>query len=262
MSYLNDHIQNMEKQELNAKKALIKLNRFSPIDFFSYHRHSKNDLLSSYVSHSNITKKFIETNKAVTFAHSKGIFLDKGVYKLADLSGPSGSQTRFDLVDNNNTYVVILKGTHYDEAFIFEMDTSKVDKSALSIENLWNCANYLITEERLNLEISATSPFNYFYTQKNLSETHSTSSASEREKKKYVFQLPHKIVFLTERELSILKKISEVKPNRIIASELGLSIKTVENYFENLKNKMSISTRWDLAYLYQNSIYSINKDKP
>ena len=52
---------------------------------------------------------------------------------------------------------------------------------------------------------------------------------------------------LTEKELMVLKYISEGKTNQAIAYELGISTKTVEKYIETILRKLDVSTRVEAA---------------
>ena len=53
---------------------------------------------------------------------------------------------------------------------------------------------------------------------------------------------------LTDRELQVLKSIGAGHPNRQIAAELSLSVKTIEAYRERIKYKMGFSTGSDLVH--------------
>ena len=52
---------------------------------------------------------------------------------------------------------------------------------------------------------------------------------------------PHKV--LTSREIEVLTRIAEGKINRVIASELGLSQKTVDRHVSNIFDKLAVSSR-------------------
>jgi DNA-binding NarL/FixJ family response regulator len=48
------------------------------------------------------------------------------------------------------------------------------------------------------------------------------------------------VVELTDRERQVLQLIAEGNPNKLVAMELEISIKTVEKHRQNLMNKLSI----------------------
>jgi DNA-binding CsgD family transcriptional regulator len=62
---------------------------------------------------------------------------------------------------------------------------------------------------------------------------------------------------LSDRELQIFQLIGASIPNRDIATQLGISVKTVETHRENLKNKLGIQDGHDLkdaASFFVNSL--------
>jgi DNA-binding NarL/FixJ family response regulator len=62
------------------------------------------------------------------------------------------------------------------------------------------------------------------------------------------------MIKLTERELSVIKLISEGKKNKEIAKELYLSVHTIKAILEKIYNKTGIHNRVLLAlYAYQES---------
>lgn len=52
---------------------------------------------------------------------------------------------------------------------------------------------------------------------------------------------------LTDRELQVFKRLGEGRSSREIARHLGLSIKTVESYRENIKRKMNLKNSSELV---------------
>lgn len=78
---------------------------------------------------------------------------------------------------------------------------------------------------------------------------HSRESVSKAEK---ILQLAAK---LSSRELDCLRYLLETKTAKETAFELGISFRTVEYYFENIKNKLGCSTKKELfalARLFEN----------
>lgn len=55
------------------------------------------------------------------------------------------------------------------------------------------------------------------------------------------------IALLTDREKTVLKSVAQGKPNREIAAELHLSVKTIETYREHLKYKLGLATAAELG---------------
>ena len=51
---------------------------------------------------------------------------------------------------------------------------------------------------------------------------------------------------ITKREVDILRYYYKGKPAREVAETLGLSIRTIEHYLENIKDKLLCATRSDL----------------
>ena len=51
---------------------------------------------------------------------------------------------------------------------------------------------------------------------------------------------------LSDRELGVFRLIGAGKSTRDIADHLNLSVKTVESYRENIKNKLGIDTATEL----------------
>lgn len=54
-------------------------------------------------------------------------------------------------------------------------------------------------------------------------------------------------VYLTPRELDVLRLIAQGKFNKEIACELGVSIKTVEKHIANVFAKLNVSSRTEAA---------------
>ncbi len=52
---------------------------------------------------------------------------------------------------------------------------------------------------------------------------------------------------LTDREFQIFQLIGQGQQNRVIAENLQISVKTVENYRERIKNKLHLASAADLA---------------
>ena len=60
---------------------------------------------------------------------------------------------------------------------------------------------------------------------------------------------------LTDRELQVLRLVATGKTNRVIASKLGISVKTVARHLSNIFNKLDLSSRAAAtAYAYQHQL--------
>jgi len=60
---------------------------------------------------------------------------------------------------------------------------------------------------------------------------------------------------LTRREIEVLGLVATGKTNRLIATELGLSEKTVDRHLSNIFNKLAVSSRVAAtAYAFQNGL--------
>lgn len=60
---------------------------------------------------------------------------------------------------------------------------------------------------------------------------------------------------LTRREIEVLRLVATGKTNRLIATELGLSEKTVDRHLSNIFNKLAVSSRAAAtAYAFQNGL--------
>ncbi len=71
----------------------------------------------------------------------------------------------------------------------------------------------------------------------------------ERKHKIRVDEVLNRIERLTPRELEVMKFVLRSKQNKVIASELGISIKTVELHRANLMNKMQATSSTELVRL-------------
>jgi DNA-binding CsgD family transcriptional regulator len=57
---------------------------------------------------------------------------------------------------------------------------------------------------------------------------------------------------LTAREKEVINLIAQGKGNREIATELGIQVKTVKNYINNIYSKLQVKSRYDvIAYLFK-----------
>ncbi|VAW70614.1 Two-component transcriptional response regulator, LuxR family [hydrothermal vent metagenome] len=73
------------------------------------------------------------------------------------------------------------------------------------------------------------------------------SDRDNREQRSKVTTIQHRINRLTPREYEVMAFILNSKQNKIIASDLGISIKTVELHRANLMNKMGASSSTELV---------------
>jgi len=71
----------------------------------------------------------------------------------------------------------------------------------------------------------------------------------KREHQHKVDKIQNRIKRLTPRESEVMKFVLNSKQNKIIASELGISIKTVELHRANLMSKMNVSSPTELVRL-------------
>ncbi len=58
-----------------------------------------------------------------------------------------------------------------------------------------------------------------------------------------------RIKSLTDRESQVLQRMAYASPNRSIAEELGISVKTVERHQENMKGKLHLQSNFELKSL-------------
>ena len=61
--------------------------------------------------------------------------------------------------------------------------------------------------------------------------------------------LPGPAATLTEREVDVLRLLSEGKPNKRIAAELGLGVRTVEGYVSTALGKLGVTSRTEAALM-------------
>ncbi len=76
-----------------------------------------------------------------------------------------------------------------------------------------------------------------------------TCDRYKREQQHKVDNIQGRINRLTPREHEVMKFVLNAKQNKIIASELGISIKTVELHRANLMNKMNAASSTELVKL-------------
>ncbi len=72
---------------------------------------------------------------------------------------------------------------------------------------------------------------------------------NDREQQHKVEKIKHKIKKLTPREYEVMRFVLNAKQNKIIASELSISIKTVELHRANLMSKMEVTSSTQLVRL-------------
>ena len=56
---------------------------------------------------------------------------------------------------------------------------------------------------------------------------------------------------LTEREREVLQRVASGRPNKLIADELGISVRTVEVHRARVFEKMDVKSAVELAQLLQ-----------
>jgi DNA-binding NarL/FixJ family response regulator len=57
--------------------------------------------------------------------------------------------------------------------------------------------------------------------------------------------------FFTERQAAVVEKLSQGKPNKIIAYELDMQESTVKVHIRNIMRKLKATNRTEVAFLYQ-----------
>ncbi len=75
------------------------------------------------------------------------------------------------------------------------------------------------------------------------------SDRDKRESQVKVDDIQHRINRLTPREHEVMKLVLQSRQNKVIASELGISIKTVELHRANLMTKMNVTSPTELVRL-------------
>jgi len=75
--------------------------------------------------------------------------------------------------------------------------------------------------------------------------------ARDRERRAQRRQLAERLAALTERERGVLERVLEGKPNKVIAAELDISVKTVEVHRARVMEKMGVDS---VAELVQRTI--------
>jgi len=73
---------------------------------------------------------------------------------------------------------------------------------------------------------------------------------SRKRDQKFVTEAKHRLAQLTPRELEISEKLVEGKANKIVAFELGISIRTVETHRARILSKMQVRSLADLVKLF------------
>ncbi len=76
-----------------------------------------------------------------------------------------------------------------------------------------------------------------------------TCDRNSREQQHRVDKIMYRINRLTPRESEVMNFVLNAKQNKTIASELGISIKTVELHRSNLMNKMNVTSPTELVRL-------------
>jgi len=72
---------------------------------------------------------------------------------------------------------------------------------------------------------------------------------NKREQQSKIDKIKNRIDHLTPRETEVMKFVLSAKQNKIIAAELGISIKTVELHRANLMSKMNVNSPTELVRL-------------
>jgi len=78
----------------------------------------------------------------------------------------------------------------------------------------------------------------------------SERSKNQNQEEEFAAQSKALLAKLTVREAEIAEKLVEGKPNKIIAFELGISIRTVETHRARVLSKMDVRSLADLVRIY------------
>lgn len=77
------------------------------------------------------------------------------------------------------------------------------------------------------------------------------SSARQLERRQHKDAMQRKVADLTERERDVMRLVVEGLPNKLIADQLGISVRTVEVHRSRVFEKMNVKSAVELANLLQ-----------
>lgn len=146
------------------------------------------------------------------------------------MPGMTGLEFHEKLISNNINIPVIYMTGHGDVPLAVEA----MEKGAIT---------FLEKPLEMNLLTAAiTSAFN----------KHAKKSSAKKNKQKSVGELEYKtrIDSLTAREIEVLKQIVDGKLNKVVALDLGISVKTVELHRSRVMAKMHAHTATELVKMY------------
>ena len=137
----------------------------------------------------------------------------------------------------SNSYLLVKNNIGSSECFFLEVDRSQADLQPVSSEDLKRYASLLKQKHLKDFEKAKKTAYAYKRIGKKVEPSkRKTSEESD---------------FLTPKQKVVLELIARTYPNREIAAQMNISVKTVEGYLERLKNILNVETRWELADKYR-----------
>lgn len=262
------HVSISRKSQLDA---LVKpLFNFTDIKYFGYNRYYKNQKWIGIYTDITAPKIELESGGGPLYVDEKGSILESGTYFHCDLkdllkcnvSNPTVekyfAQEKSDPGKKvlTNAVLIVRKGLAYDEGFYFSMMSEKEAARAyfyqLDADLKRYCFYFLQKGKKLIEEAEANRiRYNVFPPEQRTENSSLIKFSDAIDVQKFSVSTDFGDIFLSRQELKCLKLLAKGCQHNDIANVLDIQVKTVESYLENIKNKLSVSTRAEAIAHYE-----------
>lgn len=252
--------------------TLFKQTKFS---YFAYNRVYSGGKSFGLYSDNELVEQIFSKGMGISYVDKEGVVLPAGTYLGRNIPFYVRKFIGSPLVDDyfsnlppklqdgpntNSGVLMINKQSHYDEIYFFNSNICENHAPAFYLNHQKTMQNFICYFRYSNDKI-LTEGKNYrtaLPLLKSVKDPFCTQSFIEIDKIGFCISLPFGDVKLGVRESMCLRFLAQGHPNREIAERMILTVKTIENYVEKLKNKLNCRSRADLAKLFQESMYARN----
>ncbi len=270
------HLDLAQRYENKIKSICKPVFDNTEIHYFGYNRVYKRGLSVGLYSDVDLVRKTLKANLGIPYFDQEGSLLKAGAYFAADipfLLNGKIEQTQIEqyfstvkqidqteIVTYDKSFIIIFQQGLFDEVFFFSctLEISKVRSYFTNLlSSLYEFCCYFVDQASCIIEEAQNSKLSYPLLKTKNSENLSDDSdwKSKITPHRFRFVTKYGEVFLSKQEFKCLEFAANGLPNKEIAAKLDLKVKTIENYIEKIKNKLTCEKRSDIISLFKNSIF-------
>lgn len=272
-----NHLLLSKTMSRQLKKIVALLFDHYLIGYFGYNRFYRNRKWIGIYSDPFWVEKSLRAGEMPLFIDKHGVFIEAGVYFFRDIKDIFKTKILSDYVERffsgvddkkachilENALLIVRKGETYDESFFFSLrDGNNLARAYFYQINgaLKQFCQFFLHKAKGIIEGAEKHKVPFYPPPAGcelfpgLYQRHNGLSNEWLlfDSKKFCVGTPFGDVFLSYQELNCLRLISCGFTGNQIGEQLGIQNKTVESYILNLKNKLTVNSRSELAAIYRN----------